>query len=207
MLELFPELRHTTNIIFSESAKKGSRLFRRNQNLPKQLEESMWAHTFLSSRIHNHVYEVADLTLRVVPRLSAQLSVLDWRAGEAIQADRRRQEAALMARGLSQDQWQAHMLQLMRVLVHGPDVVPYRAGGPTRSMGRRHTLGPTTVVQNHVIADPPRVKHLIVRSKGVSTLDPPRVGNVVGIRSKVSQHSASDDFDLELKLDSQTWIV
>lgn len=77
MLELFPELADSTNLIYREPSKKGIRRLKSSSTLPGALEPSERAHTMLQDRIHRNVRLVAEIGLLRVPSLSIHLSKLD----------------------------------------------------------------------------------------------------------------------------------
>ena len=108
MLELFPELKYSTNIFFIEPTKKGLKRFRSSENLPGPLEEAMWAHTLLDTRIRRNVKEVASLGLGRVPTLMLRLSALEQRDVDSV----RRQKAMMRARGSTD--WKQCRLEIMK---------------------------------------------------------------------------------------------
>jgi hypothetical protein len=126
MHELFPELRHATNILFADISKKGSiRRFRRTNTVPEQLDRPMWAHTFLSDRIHQHVREVADVSLRLVPQLAMKFIASDKKYNELAQAATRRRRIILASRNISPNHWPDYRVQLMRTLLAGEVTVQF----------------------------------------------------------------------------------
>jgi hypothetical protein len=141
MLELFPELMHATNINFAEVSKKSLRRFGRNNYAPEPLEKHMWAHTFLSDRIREHIREVADLSLRVVPALSTKFCALDERHRPRQVMGVRRQQAVLASSGAKS--WPECRLSLMRNLVAGEATVKYVPATISRTLSR--TRRPATV--------------------------------------------------------------
>lgn len=73
MVELFPELEVSTNILYRELSSKVKRRFTKAIAVPKPLERDMWAHEFLSNRIRANIREVADVSIRIVPKVMARL--------------------------------------------------------------------------------------------------------------------------------------
>jgi len=108
MLELFPELKDSTNIFFIEPTKKGLRRFRSSELLPGPLEEAMWAHTLLDTRIRQNVKEVASLRLGRVPALLDRLNKTDDRHEDTI----RQQQAIMKSRGYTE--WKQCRLEIMK---------------------------------------------------------------------------------------------
>jgi len=100
MYEIFPELKDSTNIRFKEPSKKAVRRFRSSGYQPAPLDKSRWAHNFRIERTRRHVVEVADLSLRVVPRLSDRLSKLDAHREEHSIHNANRQEALMKSMDL-----------------------------------------------------------------------------------------------------------
>lgn len=68
-MDIFPELKTSTNILFLEPSKKAIRRINTDNPMPRPLGEDMWAHTKLSTAIRRNVAEVADIALRKVPQL------------------------------------------------------------------------------------------------------------------------------------------
>lgn len=76
VLELFPELKESSNIHFRDPSKKGIRRLKHNSIiLPGPLEPDECAHNVLQDRIRRNVVEVADLSLRRVSQLSVKLAI------------------------------------------------------------------------------------------------------------------------------------
>jgi hypothetical protein len=115
MLDIFPELKDSTNIIFLEPSKKGLKRFRHSGNVPEPLESPMFAHLSLSSRIHQHVREVADLSLRKVPALSFKFTTLDQARDELTRKEMYRQQSLIYVSKCKS--WAQCRLLLMKELV------------------------------------------------------------------------------------------
>jgi hypothetical protein len=111
MLELFPELRDSTNIVFIRPSQKGLRRFRSQDRIPDPLDRAMWAHTLLDERIRRNLKEVASAGLCEIPSLMARLakSGISQRDMAAIQ---RQERAALRAH--EGERWERCRLRLMR---------------------------------------------------------------------------------------------
>jgi hypothetical protein len=63
MLEIFPELKETANILFMVPSKKSLRRFPSTIS-PVPLERDMWSHNFYSERVRQDVHEVAAAFFR-----------------------------------------------------------------------------------------------------------------------------------------------
>jgi hypothetical protein len=99
-------------MIFAEVSKKGTRRFRSYNQVPEQLERPMWAHDFLSNRIHAHVREIADISLRILPTLSLTFVALDARNRFVLEKEARRKKAFLGTREAGS--WQEYRLALIQ---------------------------------------------------------------------------------------------
>jgi hypothetical protein len=223
MLELFPELRHTTNIVFTEASKKSNRRFRRNNFSPEQLDRPMWAHAFLTDRVHEHVREVADVSLRKVPFLSMKLFALDQRDKERAECARRRQQIVMASRKVPHDRWPEYRVHLMRQLLAGEVTVKFNAAtssrqlafsGPPvspRSSQRRHTLGGPIAVPKPTDSYKLRAmefmaqKRASVAGSSMNGEDDPDL-----FSSFSSFHSATerlDDDDVGLSIDANGFLI
>jgi hypothetical protein len=111
MLELFPELRDSTNIVFIRPSQKGLRRFRSQDHIPDPLDRAMWAHTLLDERIRRNLKEVASAGLCEIPSLISRLAISGGikRDMAAIQ---RQEKGALRAH--EGESWERCRLRLMR---------------------------------------------------------------------------------------------
>lgn len=99
MLQLFPELRESTDMFFMLPSKKALRRFPSSNTIPSLLERSMWAHRILDDRIRRGVCEVADCSLRRVPSLTIRL---ECRSGsKSLEAKSRLLKATMSERRIS----------------------------------------------------------------------------------------------------------
>jgi hypothetical protein len=111
MLELFPELRDSTNIVFIRPSQKGMRRFRSQDPIPDPLDRAMWAHTLLDERIRRNLKEVAVAGLCKIPSLMSRLA----KSGDSqrdMAASQRQEKAALRAH--EGESWELCRLRLMR---------------------------------------------------------------------------------------------
>ncbi|GKZ00040.1 hypothetical protein MPSEU_000957400 [Mayamaea pseudoterrestris] len=177
MLELFPELQHTTNLILTDMSKKGSRRFRRNSSMSEhfgQLDRSMWAHSFLSNRIHEYVRAVADVSLRLVPTLATRFTSLDKKRSDLAQGASRRRQTILAARNVPLDRWPEYRIHLMRQLLIGQatDLIApstYQARKSRAPVNqRRHTMETIPLPQPELKASISRANNFINTSKRAS---------------------------------------
>ena len=73
-LQLFPELRDSTNIFFVAPSNKALRRFpSASGTTPSVLDQSLWAHRILDDRIRHHTAEIADISLHCVPERMKRL--------------------------------------------------------------------------------------------------------------------------------------
>ena len=227
MLELFPELQYTTNIVFSEVSKKGTRLFRRIQHSPEQLDKSMWAHEFLSDRIHGHVREVADVALRAVPALSIEFVALDKKNLALLEAERRRQQIIMESRRLPFDRWPEYRVQLMRELLAGKVTVKHVPPLSSQSLPagrsplvpmalRRHTLGAPIPTRAEMNAYKMQAKEYLVQKEASVAGSFQLGGEQNGRNMFTSFHSAmshpengqtDESADLGMEIDSYGFII
>jgi hypothetical protein len=73
MMEIFPELLHSTDIYFVLPSKKALRRFPCIDVLPRPLPTTLQGHRLLSDRIHRNLVEIADLALRQIPQRAVAL--------------------------------------------------------------------------------------------------------------------------------------
>jgi hypothetical protein len=134
MLELFPELRDSTNIVFIRPSQKGLRRFRSQDRTPDPLDQAMWAHTLLDERIRRNLKEVASAGLCEIPSLMSRLAISGGikRNMAAIQ---RKEKAALRAH--EGESWERCRLRLMR------EFFSEARGGTLRIAGKVNTLPPS----------------------------------------------------------------
>ena len=111
-LQLFPELRDSTNIFFMAPSKRALRRFPSSSGTtPSVLDQSMWAHRILDDRIRHNTAEIADITLHCVPErmkpLEAgcclQKSIAQTRMVKSIMSSRRIQCESMARRIIMQE--------------------------------------------------------------------------------------------------------
>jgi hypothetical protein len=101
MVQLFPELRFSTDIVFMEPSKKAARRIQSADPMPDPLDRDMWAHERLNDLIRGNVAEVAGLGLRRLPMLTSQRQVHEEMPSRF---DRRSRFVGMMrARGISEE--------------------------------------------------------------------------------------------------------
>jgi hypothetical protein len=109
MLELFPELRNSTNIVFIRPSQKGLRRFRSQDRIPDPLDRAMWAHTLFDERIRRNLKEVASAGLCEIPSLFSRLVTSGSQRDKA--AIQRQEKAARRAH--EGESWERCRLRLM----------------------------------------------------------------------------------------------
>jgi hypothetical protein len=103
MVQLFPELRFSTDIVFMEPSKKAVRRIQSEDPMPGPLDRDMWAHERLNDLIRGNVAEVAGLGLRRVPMLTSQRQEVQLQEMQS-RLDRRSRFVGMMrARGISEE--------------------------------------------------------------------------------------------------------
>jgi hypothetical protein len=114
IMQLFPELKQSSDICFVELPKKGvARRFRAAEAAPEPLDSSLCAHTLLEDRIRHHVAEVASSCMLHVPQLTLRLA---RSRGITEIGSQRQRRAAMSAQGLFE--WEECRLEMMKSLVH-----------------------------------------------------------------------------------------
>jgi hypothetical protein len=111
MLELFPELRDSTNMVFIRPSQKGLRRFKSQDRIPDPLDRAMWAHTLLDERIRRNLKEVAYAGLCEMPSLLSRLVKSDGSQRD-MAAIQRQEKAALRAH--ERESWERCRFRLMR---------------------------------------------------------------------------------------------
>ena len=144
MLQLFPELKDSTTIIYREPSKKGIRRFHSSE-IPEALDKSMMAHNILETLIQKAIFEVASYALTEIPALSIQLAAHEY-SDRALARSLRQRQAIMKARCTSS--WKKCRYMILREffalprgkLAHRRDP----AVAQTRSkMRRAKTLSPS----------------------------------------------------------------
>jgi hypothetical protein len=131
MLELFPELCDSTNIVFIRPSQKGLRRFRSQDRIPDPLDRAMWAHTLLDERIRRNLKEVASAGLCEIPLLMSRLAKSGGSQRD-MAAIQRQEKAALRAH--DGGSWERCRLRLMR------EFFSDARGGTLRSAGKVNAL-------------------------------------------------------------------
>jgi hypothetical protein len=157
MLELFPELRDSTNIVFIRPSQKGLRRFRSQDRIPDPLDRAMWAHTLLDERIRRNLKEVALAGLCEIPSLMSRLA----KSGGTLRdlaAIQRQGKAALRAH--EGESWELCRLRLMR------EFFSDARGGTSRSAWKASALPPSDRRPRFSL---PANLHVVDKSSGKST--------------------------------------
>jgi hypothetical protein len=109
MIELFPELRDSTNIVFIRPSQKGLRRFRSQDRTPDPLDRAMWAHTLFDERIRRNLKEVASAGLCEIPSLFSRLVTSGSQRDKV--AFQRQEKAAISAH--EGESWERCRLRVM----------------------------------------------------------------------------------------------
>ena len=122
MNSLFPELHDTTNLTFVTPSKKGKNRFQSADPELRPLDRDMCVELIVSDLIRGHVLLIADLSLRMVPKLMDRLSSKHLKRREWTVTWANKLEAVKIVHGLKSKQDAG--FYLIQNLITAPTTAP-----------------------------------------------------------------------------------